>query len=463
MAEPNGESRVVDYYTDVVLPALAERLDAAFPEFGWRRDARGWIATNEEMTHRELGARAERVVAHGPAPRGFLVHGGEAVLWTAYVNGGLVPRGRDFVATVRSLAERAGVDVSPLDRPEQHDRRAELLHDFFELARGELTGERGQQARDYLESRGISREALETSDLGVVPLAVELRRALVEEGYSAQEVEQSGLLADRRWAGRICGAWRDERGRVRTVWARTLDGGGVPGAKYLYLRGASRTGLPPYGLSDVLAQPLAERRELVLVEGLLDPHHFRAHGIPNVAALGGTSTLPETFERLARRGFEAVTICLDRDGPGRTATARLVDGAVRASNSPLIFVLDADQLAPSKDPDEFLRQRGRDAWHELLQSRECGVTWRARDLLGGVEPEAPKLARRDALRRAGAWLGTLPPSLALEQDDAVREVASRCGYDVEAVTRAFRTRFWNGRSAGREKPRPCVEAERSLS
>ena len=41
--------------------------------------------------------RAERVVAHGPAPRGFLVHGGDAMLWTAYVNGGSVPRGPQFI------------------------------------------------------------------------------------------------------------------------------------------------------------------------------------------------------------------------------------------------------------------------------------------------------------------------------------------------------------------------------
>jgi hypothetical protein len=66
-----------------VLPALAERLDQAFPEFGWRRDARGWVATNEEQTHADLGVRAERVVAHGPAPRGFIVHGGERILWTS--------------------------------------------------------------------------------------------------------------------------------------------------------------------------------------------------------------------------------------------------------------------------------------------------------------------------------------------------------------------------------------------
>ncbi|MGH3427470.1 MAG: hypothetical protein ACRDQZ_07870, partial [Mycobacteriales bacterium] len=131
-AEP---MRVGDFYTDVVLQALAERLDQVFPEFGWRRDARGWVATNEEHTHARLGVRAERVVAHGPAPRGFLVHGGEPMLWTAYVATGETPRGEDFIRAVKELARRAGVDPAPIDRARPRDRRADLLQGFIDLCR----------------------------------------------------------------------------------------------------------------------------------------------------------------------------------------------------------------------------------------------------------------------------------------------------------------------------------------
>src|SRR5918999_6436443 len=155
MTGPDGRESIVDFYTDVVLPALAERLDAAFPEFGWRRDARGWVATNEEMTHRALGARAARVVAHGPAPRGFLVHGAEPMLWTAYLNGGSPPRGDDFARVVKELAARAGVDAAPLERPVERDRRAELLSDFFAVCQAELASDRGAGARAYLERRGV--------------------------------------------------------------------------------------------------------------------------------------------------------------------------------------------------------------------------------------------------------------------------------------------------------------------
>jgi len=49
--------------------------------------------------------RAERVVAHGPAPRGFLVYGGEPLLWTGYVNGSTIPHGPDFVRAVREIAD----------------------------------------------------------------------------------------------------------------------------------------------------------------------------------------------------------------------------------------------------------------------------------------------------------------------------------------------------------------------
>ncbi|MGH2451332.1 MAG: toprim domain-containing protein [Candidatus Limnocylindria bacterium] len=442
MAGPDGRETIVDFYTDVVLPALAERLDAAFPEFGWRRDAHGWVATNEEMTHRALGARAARVVAHGPAPRGFLVHGAEPMLWTAYLNGGTPPRGEDFARVVKELAARAGVDAAPLERPVERDRRAELLSDFFALCQAELASERGAAARAYLERRGLPSAAIEGSGLGVVPDRARSTRALAEAGYSADEIRDAGLQADSRWAGRLVGAWRHERGKIGTLWARALDDGSDADARYLYLRGASRTGLPPYGLSDVVAQPISERGEVILVEGLIDVHHLRARGVTNVAALGGTGTRPEAFESLARLGFERVTLCLDRDQPGRTATARAVEHAARAKRSPSIFVVDPEHLAPAKDPDAFMRDHGVDEWGLLLEKVECGITWRAVQLLERAGPDGVPEVRREALGRAGSWLGSLPPRLALEQEDAIRDVAARCGYSPTAVERAFRARFW---------------------
>ena len=295
MAAEREQVRIVDFYTEVVLPALAQRLDQAFPEFGWRRDSRGWVATNEEHTHATLGVRAERVIAHGPAPRGFLVHGGEPMLWTAYLAGGEPPRGAEFVRVVGELAERAGVDAAPIEREAPRDRRAELLEDFFKIAQRELISDRGRAARAYLEQRGFPIGSIETSALGVVPSFLLTESPLRASGYSDEEIKASGLFADGRWPGRLCGAWRNERGRIGTIWARAVDDTELDAARYLYLRGAARTSLPPYGLQRGV-------RDLVLVEGFLDHHQLRAHGVENSAAIGGTATNPRLFERLSRLG-----------------------------------------------------------------------------------------------------------------------------------------------------------------
>ena len=433
--------RAGDFYTGIVLPALAERLDRAFPEFGWRRDARGWVATNEEMTHGAFGVRAERVVAHGPAPRGFLVHGADPMLWTAYVRGGAIPRGAEFLRAVEEIARRAGVDPAPIGRTERN-RRSDLLHDFFELCRAELAGEGAAAPRAYLARRGLPGSTLESADLGAIPDGAASRRALRAAGYSDAEIAHSNVLADSRWPGRLCGAWRDETGAVRTLWTRLLDDRASTDSRYLYLRGASRADLPPYGLSHVLAQPLPARGELVLVEGLLDVHQLRSRGADNVAALGGTGVRAEQFERLSRLGFEQVTICFDRDEPGREATARAVEQSARAERSPALLVVDPESLGPAKDPDELVCGRGVEAWSGVLRTGGCGIAWRAMELLAGVTPASSEATRRAALSRAGSWLGTLPARLALEQEDAVRAVARQTGYSAEAVERAFRARYW---------------------
>ena len=441
MASPGQPVRATEFYTETVLPALAERLDQAFPEFGWRRDPRGWVATNEEFTHTRLGVRPERVVAHGPAPRGFLIHGGEAMLWTAYLNGGAIPFGQQFIRTVEELAQRADVDPTPIHNAAPRDRKAELLETFFVACKRELVGDRGSNARSYLEGRGMPPDAIATAGIGLVPPAIATRRLLDLAGFHEAELAASGIFADSRWPGRLCGAWRTEHGRIGTLWTRTLESHTTADAKYLYLRGASRTNLPPYGLSDVLSGNADNRRDLVLVEGVLDLHQLRAHGINNVAALGGTAIAANTFERLQRLGIETVTLCLDNDDAGRTATARAVEQAARARRSPDIYVIDPDQLAPAKDPDELVRTRGPQAVHELMATRECGISWRASALLN-VTRESPEHERRNALLRAGRWLGSLPPRLALEQEDAIGVSAECCGYSAEAAARTFRARFW---------------------
>lgn len=327
---------VADFYEREVLPALVARLDETFPDFAWRRDPRGWHATNQDFTHTTLGVRADRVVCHGPAPRGFLIHGHGPILWTTYVNDGRPARGRDFLEAVRTLAERAGVDADLLGRPASPAERVTgLLNQAFAVSRVELASPRGASARDYLERRGIPSERLEDSALGLMPGFDRFRMSLIAAGFREDEIERSGLLSDSRWPGRIVGAWRDKSTQVVTLWARARDEGDAD--RYLYLRGAPRTGAIPYGLSDLLAsRSLAERAKITLVEGVMDVHVLRAHDVRSVAAIGGASTsiqLSSASRRCAseRQFSRSTTTPPDVQPRSRRSTRR------RAQPAPLTY------------------------------------------------------------------------------------------------------------------------------
>ena len=123
-------------------------------------------------------------------------------------------------------------------------------------------------------------------------------------------------------------------------------------------------------------------------------------------------------------------------------------------------MIDSAHLAPAKDPDELVRDRGPAAWRQLLATRTCGITWRAH-LLAAVTRDSPASERRAALARAGQWLGALPPRLALEQEDALRALADRCGYSTEAVQRAFQARFFRALTSERRRPAPARDDRRT--
>src|SRR5262249_7757733 len=193
MAVQDEHGGVHAYYLEQVVPVVFERLPQVFPEFGWRPDARGWFATDQQFLHARFGVNARRVVAHvradGKLPEGLLVHGGYSMLWTEYLNGGTVPKDAEFARVVREIAERAGVDTAPLEHPRPRAPRWELSERFFDLARSELTCERGAKARAYLERRGFPTEAIENSSLGVAPPATTTRQTLLRSGFRQAQID----------------------------------------------------------------------------------------------------------------------------------------------------------------------------------------------------------------------------------------------------------------------------------
>lgn len=457
MAEKAKAKEKVEDVLREVYAALSSKLNAAFPEFGWKKVAEGeWVATDRDFTKRTFDARPDRVVCN--RPHNFYVHGGGPTSWLAYVNGGEFPRGAEWWKALRSLAEKAGMDLSRFEereaspeereRAEKSARRAALLEAFGHLSREELRED--APARAYLHERGFTDAEIADQALGVCPSAEEVRDYLTRPplSFGVEEVREAGLLPPafdsgtakvNDWPGRVVGPLRDRDGTLRNFWARDTSGAADPGSKYLYLAGAPKGELVAFGLDHALRH--GGKADLVLVEGVLDMVRLHARGFGNAAALGGTTLSTDGFEKLRSFGVKKVTLALDNDGPGRAGALVSAENAAKSRKAPKVYVLDPGELEEAKDPDEFVQKNGAEAFRQLLKRSPPGATFRALAALGSVSPSSPDHERREAVGRVlDLVAGLRGEDAALEEEDALRVAAERTGYSVEALAEVAKSR-----------------------
>jgi len=131
-------------------------------------------------------------------------------------------------------------------------------------------------------------------------LPAEPTAVLEAAGFSRGEVEAAGMTRDSRWSGRVCFEWKDELGRLSSMWGRAVTG---EEPKYLVLSGGS----PALFGADVAVGAARRRRPahgVVVVEGMFDVLSLRAVGIDEVAGV-------EERVDLVRLHVERVDVDLD--------------------------------------------------------------------------------------------------------------------------------------------------------
>ena len=97
-------------------------------------------------------------------------------------------------------------------------------------------------------------------------------------------------------------------------------------------------------------------------------------GVSNIACIGQGKLSLNHLDGLKQFKVKYVTIIFDNDsvGAGNMETAL----NVLLDNTDIIpYVLDPKYLAPHKDPDEYIRAYGIDAFKSLLKKREKSVHW----------------------------------------------------------------------------------------
>ena len=145
----------------------------------------------------------------------------------------------------------------------------------------------------------------------------------------------------------------------------------------------------------------------------------------------GTSLTPEQARLISRYTGEVI-LAYDNDAAGMKASQRAI--GILEKLDLKVRVL---HLAGAKDPDEYIRARGADAFRSLLEASEDQVDYRL-----GVIKAKYDLERDDQkvayLREATAMLATLPG--AVERQVYAIRVAGLAGVGQDAVVREVERR-----------------------
>ena len=288
---------------------------------------------------------------------------------------------RDAVAV---LAQRAGMEVPEFGAsPGSRKRREKILEINKRAARAFhrwLHGPEGSEGLAYLRKRGLSGRTLTNFGLGFAPnrwdgLIAELsaqgcdKRDLLDAGLAVSN--QDGRIYD-RFRNRVMFPIIDVRGNVIGFGGRVMDDS-TP--KYL-----NSPDTPVYNKSrSVFALNIAKTSKagrVILTEGYMDTIALHQAGFDSAVASLGTALTEEHGQLLAKYFKEAV-ISYDGDGAGTKAAQRAIPILERAGLKVKVL-----QVRGAKDPDEFIKAYGRDAFARLLDQSESQVDYRLAQIQG---------------------------------------------------------------------------------
>lgn len=277
-----------------------------------------------------------------------------------------------------------------------HVETAELFHHVL------LNTKVGEEALQYLLDRGLTRELIETFNIGFAPAErTMLYQYLTGKEYDKTLLSETGLFVERdsgelldRFYNRIMFPIRNQQGKTiafsgRIFKVEATEGKAAP--KYLnspetYLFN-KRNVLFNY---DLARANIRREKEVILFEGFMDVIASWDAGVKNGVASMGTSLTNEQIHMLDRV-TDHVLIAYDGDNAGIEATKRAVDLLTEETH----FDLDVLSLNEGLDPDEFIHKYGAASYKEMLaHGRDTVFAFKMRYYRKGInlQNESERLA-----------------------------------------------------------------------
>ena len=336
-----------------------------------------------------------------------------------------------FPEAVEFLARRVGMELPEQADDHESRRRARMLalnRDSARYFHDQLSTPGAQIAREYIAKRQISKKMVTAFGLGFAPDGWSgLIDAMHTKGYTDYELFDAGLVRRGKSGGyydtfrrRLMFPVIDVRGNVIGFSGRVL-GDGEP--KYMN----SPETLVFNKSRNLFALNLAKKSKsgyIILSEGNIDVVSLHQAGFDSAVASLGTSLTPEQA-RIISRYTNEVIIAYDNDGAGIKASQRAI-GILEK----LDLKVKVLRVNGAKDPDEFIRLKGADAFRNLLEGAENQVDYRLRAVTDKYDLSVDE-QKVEFLKEASELVARLPGSV--ERQVYAMRVASMAGVNADVV------------------------------
>ncbi len=290
-----------------------------------------------------------------------------------------------FQEAVKFLADRAGIKLPEVEysseAKEKQSKKSKLLEVNKEAATYfyyQLRNESGKVGYDYFKSRELSDETMKKFGLGYArKTSNDLTLYLKSKGFSDELLVEAGIstvdekygIHDKFW-NRVMFPIQDANHKVIGFGGRVMGD-----AKPKYLNSPETLVFDKsrnlYGLNFART---SRAGNIILCEGYMDVIAMHQAGFTQAVASLGTAFTPGQAN-LLRRYTDEVLLSYDSDGAGTKAALRALEILKDAGLTGKIINLD-----PYKDPDEFIKKMGKEAFEERIKNAENSFLFEIRIL-----------------------------------------------------------------------------------
>lgn len=312
-----------------------------------------------------------------------------------------------FQEAIKYLADRASISLPEIEyskeAKEQQSRRSKLLEVTKVAATyyfHQLETNNGKIGYQYLRGRELADDTIKKFGLGFsLKSGAGLHEYLKSKGYAQDILREAGLINideqrgiyDKFW-NRVMFPILDVNHRVIGFGGRTM-GDGKP--KYINSPETSifDKSRNLYGLN--IART-SRKSNIIVCEGYMDVISLHQVGFNQAVASLGTA-FTSGHANLLRRYTEEVLLVYDSDGAGVSASLRALPILKAAGLSGKVVSLN-----PYKDPDDFIKALGAEAFQERLEKAENSFFFEIRILEASynlADPEGKTKFYQEIARR----------------------------------------------------------------